>query len=710
MSLIDAEIEDTYFLNKKQPYFFYNELYKNSTEINIALGYFSRTAFCVGTEEILKFIERNGTLRFICNDKLFLDDADAIENGYRLREVKAITIDDFKFLVENHDVNDNFRSFSFKCLSYLIALNRLDIKIVKTDKLVHFKAGYATDNEKNTVAFSGSVNYTLSALLLNYEQLTTYCSWKDISLSKRINELVEPIKQLWNEEIKELPLVTGKEIADYIREKYPVNNIEELENEYKILKENTLKKYLFKNLNNLFVGNINNNSEVFFDFPEDMKPREYQDAAITNWINNNYQSLYAMATGTGKTLTSLFSANVLYLEKQFKSILILVPLKDLVDQWAKDVNKYFHGKVVKINSSEKNWREELKDFRIINLTRNEPDKIVIITTYDSFQSYYKTIYDSIVLSETLVIADEVHNFGSENNQKVLSKDFIYRIGLSATPKRAYDDKGTKAIFDYFCPSNKPYIFNIEDAINNKCLCHYEYYPILVELTEEEMQDYSEISATIRKKSVMEDDSTSPSDELTLLLKKRHRIIERAENKLPVFCNYFEALQKIQKINKAIIFCPEGKNEDSNDIIDEYQSNVWNICKKNHKLLKMQQYVQNTPKSVLKDFENGKLDILFAKKRLNEGIDIPSTEKAFFIASSTSEREFVQRRGRILRKFKDKTKAYIYDFVVVPPSETLFNYDEKDKKSVTDSEMKRVLEFAQTANNFSDIYGIISRYI
>lgn len=709
MSLRDAEIEDTYFLNKKAPFFFYNELYKHANDITLALGYFSRTALCVCTDEILSFIlNNNGKLNLICNDKLFLDDADAIENGYRLREIKAITMDDIRYLLEQHDENDDFRVFSFKCLSYLIALNRLDIKIVKTDKLVHFKTGYATDTDNNLVAFSGSVNYTLSALLFNYEQLTTYCSWKEPALNKRINDLVEPIKQLWNEEIKELPLVTGKEIAEYIREKYPVESIGELQEEYEIIKQKTYK-FIHSEINNQTIV-AENKGESFFSFPENMNPRDYQEAAINNWIKNNYQTLYAMATGTGKTLTSLFSANTLYVTKRFKSILILVPLKDLVDQWAKDVEKYFSGQVVKINSSEKNWKETLKDYRIINLAKETPNPIVIITTYDSFQSYYKTIYDSIVIKDTLLIADEVHNFGSQNNQKVLSKEFVYRIGLSATPKRAYDDKGTKAIFDYFCPSNEPYVFTIEDAINNNCLCHYDYHPIFVELTEEEMQEYSELSDAIRKKSVMEDSNDSPSEELTLLLKKRHRIIERADNKLPIFCSYFNELQQKEKINKSIVFCPEGKNDEQNDIINEYHSRIWEICKKNHKLLRMQQYVQNTPKTVLKDFENGKLDILFAKKRLNEGIDIPSTEKAFFVASSTSEREFVQRRGRILRKFPGKTKAYIYDFVVIPPSETLFSYDEKDKKSITDSEMKRVLEFAKTADNFSKIYGLISKYI
>nr|ANJ16746.1 hypothetical protein [Treponema phagedenis] len=241
MDLQKADIQDSYFLGKTKPYYFYNSLYKYASEITFALGYFSKTAFCVGAENLLHFVENGGRFNFICNDKLFLEDVTAIESGYRLRKTRAVSLNDLNQIFQIYGEDKDFRRFSFKCLSYLIALNRLEIKVVKTNRLVHFKTGFARDDMGNTVAFTGSVNYTLQAMLYNYEQLETYCSWKGEAFQSRIENIVQAIDNLWSEKNAELPLITGTEIAQYIREKYPVENIEELKLEFKII-SNELNK------------------------------------------------------------------------------------------------------------------------------------------------------------------------------------------------------------------------------------------------------------------------------------------------------------------------------------------------------------------------------------------------------------------------------------------------------------------------------------
>ena len=364
-----------------------------------------------------------------------------------------------------------------------------------------------------------------------------------------------------------------------------------------------------------------------------------------------------MATGTGKTLTSLFAINVLAKEIELKNILIIVPLKDLVDQWKDDIEQYFNGEIIIVRSGIE-WKEKLSELSVLKLLNkgNYDSKIIIITTYDSFCGNDSKILNALDIEHTLIIADEVHKFGAASYQKKLPKEIKYRIGLSATPKRPYDDKGTKAIFDYFCPSEKSFEFSIKDAIDADMLCHYEYHPILVQLTDFEMDEYEYISERISKLSVIVNNSESATREdkekLEQLLKQRHRIIERAENKKELFLE--KMLEEIRKYkDKTIVFAPDGKDENNNDLLTIYKTELWEKLMKKGKVVSIKEYIQGTDKSIIESFTQGGINILFAKQRLNEGIDIPAAKRAFFIASSTSEREFIQRRGRVLRKHYSK---------------------------------------------------------
>lgn len=702
MSLKDSDIKDSYFLNGEAPYFFYNELYLHATEITIALGYFSRTAFCIGTDALLHFIKNNnGKLHLLCNDKLLLEDTEAITHGYELKQKHDITLTDFENLITSKDGNKQ-QKFSYDCLSYLIALGRLDISVCKSDNLVHFKAGYAIDEEGNIVAFSGSVNYTLSALLFNWEQLITFCSWKEpIEFqSKRIDDIVKPIKSLQAGGISGLPLVTGTEIEKLIRDNYKVENVLELEKEASLL-QGILKINLHKKQVTL-VGE--NDFPSFFKIPSTYMPRPHQVKAIENFFNNNFQTLFAMATGTGKTLTSLFAVNDLSFEKEITALLILVPLQDLITQWAKDVSKFFSGKIVLIGSGFNSWKRDLEDYRIAKLF-NRKTPIVIISTYDSFVIRKNEILKSLEKDTTALIADEVHTFGSTNKKTMMPTEILYRIGLSATPKRAFDDDGTKAIFDFFCPSDKPFIYSIGDAIKAGYLCKYYYYPIVVELTMEEDEIYSEYSAAIRRLSSKSDSlSEEEKKQLTLLLKKRHRIIENAENKEKALEDCILSIIRKGKLDWTIIFCPEGQNENDDSYIDQIFSSLISLARKNNISPIIQKYIGGSDSKILEAFSRGLINIILAKKRLNEGIDIPSVKRAIFVSSSTSEREFIQRRGRVLRNAPGKKYAEIYDFIVVPAFT-----ESAGKANFFNNEMKRFYDFVETAENSAEALIQINKY-
>ena len=273
---------------------------------------------------------------------------------------------------------------------------------------------------------------------------------------------------------------------------------------------------------------------------------------------------------------------------------------------------------------------------------------------------------------------------------------------------AYDEKGTSAIFDYFCPSENFYEFTIKDAIDADMLCHYDYHPILVSLTDFEMDDYEIISEKISRLSVIVNNSEAVTKEekesLEQLLKQRHRIIERASNKKEIFLD--KMLEEIKKYkDKTIIFAPDGKDENGNDLLNSYKKELWQKLMSKGKVVSMKEYIQGTDKSIIDSFTQGGIDIIFAKQRLNEGIDIPAAKRAFFIASSTSEREFIQRRGRVLRKHYSKNKAEIFDFIVVPP-----DMHSKYAHSIIDNEIKRAMDFAATADNYKEIEQILRNYL
>ena len=696
MSLRDADIKSTYFLNETSPYFFYNELYLHATEITIALGYFTKTAFCIGTEALLYFIKNSkGHIHIICNEKILLEDATAISQGYDLREKGSVSIQDFEDLIKAKDLND-FQIFSYKCLSYLIALGRLDIRIAKSNRLVHFKVGYARDDEGNVVAFSGSVNYTLSALLYNWEQLTTYSSWVNPeAFAPRIKEIVEPIDVLFKGNIEGLPLIGGHDIESYIREIYPTQDYSELEQDAKLAKRKIKIKLGPKKIKLL----ENDDNPAIFSVPPTLSPRPHQIEALKNYEENDYKSLFAMATGTGKTLTSLFAVNDLSFSVDVQSVLILVPLQDLVKQWLKDINKVYSGNVILVGSDFSNWKEKVlyHGIQIRELKKNR--NVVIISTYDSYQRNSDLILKSIDLNKTVLIADEVHTFGAENKKNRMPPDIPYRIGLSATPKRAYDDSGTKAIFDFFCPSENPYVFGLDKAIDAGFLCKYNYYPVIVPLTFDEYDHYQELTEKIKKMSAHSSDDDD-RELLTKKLKERHRIIENASNKRDAVKDYFE--QHIDEdLSKTIVFCPEGKNDDEDfSNLSLIQQDIWSVFKSARKQIRLAKYIQGTESSVLQDFTDGKIDIILSKKRLNEGIDIPSTRRALFVSSSTSEREFIQRRGRVLRTALGKEIAEIVDFIVVPP----------ERGAVFQNELERFVDFARTAENTSEALQVINEHI
>lgn len=683
-----------------------------------SVGFFSSTALIKISKGITPLVKNGGKIELVASPYLSEEDKEAIRRGYDNR-LKIIE----KTLLKNLTEPDNtpFASERLNLLACLIENGVLDIKIAFTDDgnsvgMYHEKLGLLEDKEGNKIAFSGSMNESGVAMYQNYEIIDVFCDWKSEGEKARVVQKEEAFARIWGNCDSKLKVISFPAINKAILDKYkrgkPDYDIDRKE-------FSSFVDYSHDNGDEITfvcqtppVSEIQEMSPSFFDFHGTISPKPHQKEAIENFKKNNFQSLFAMATGTGKTLTSLFAANELNLSTPLDSILILVPLKDLVDQWEKDIKKYFSGTIILVRSG-LDWKEQVSNFTLKRILKpDKKERLVVISTYDSFSLNKNKILDILTLSKTLIIADECHKTGAKTYRTNLPEQIKFRIGLSATPKRPFDEKGTKAIFDYFDPHENPFEFTIGQAIENGMLCPYNYYPILVELTVEEMESYAEISEKINKLvQIVNSTAVSEEDEehLEQLLKQRHRIIERAENKYESFISIF--LREIRKYqNYTIVFAPDGKDENNEDLLKKYQTEVTQLAYKNRMYITTIEYIQGTSKENLNFFATGQADVVFAKQRLNEGIDIPAARRAFFIASSTSEREFIQRRGRVLRLHPEKTVAEIFDFVVIPPQSTLNFYDPRLILQIKESELKRALDFAKTANNFLEIAKVLHKFL
>ena len=160
---------------------------------------------------------------------------------------------------------------------------------------------------------------------------------------------------------------------------------------------------------------------------------------------------------------------------------------------------------------------------------------------------------------------------------------------------------------------------------------------------------------------------------------------------------------------TLIYVPEGESTDdyfddneslpeeveTNRLIDRYTAIVRDVSS----TTTVRKFVSGTTErdAMLKEFAEGKLDVLTSMKCLDEGVDVPRSELAIFCASTGNPRQFIQRRGRILRTHPDKRMAEIHDLVVVPTINTTeANY--AMERSMIKSEMMRVRDFASLSEN------------
>ncbi|MDY0165541.1 MAG: DEAD/DEAH box helicase family protein [Thermoguttaceae bacterium] len=584
-----------------------------------------------------------------------------------------------------------------KVLAWLVAAGLIDLQIAvltgsQSNHLYHEKLGVFGDSEGQAVTFSGSANETLSALEANFESVDIFRSW-NADEQRRALEKIRHFESLWRDETE------GVEVHPFPRaanlglllarpdwQQLPTVSTDRLDRMADVTQ----------------VGRIPN-VEEFLRIPSDIRLRDHQRSAIRAWFRNKGRGVLAMATGSGKTITALALSAKLY-ESLGGPILIVIicPFLHLAAQWMEEADRFGLSPVLcAINQQQ--WYEPLSSI-LFSLSSGKRQLASIVVSNATFASKaFQTVLQRAP-GRTLLIADEVHNLGAETVRLQLPPSMPFRLGLSATPERKYDASGTRAIREYF--GEDIFRYPLEQALADGVLCKYFYHPILVQLADSEFDDYLELTRRIgRLLAVGEDAEDSPM--LQSLLIKRARLLATAKGKIPKLT---ETIASLIHTEHNLVYCGDGTVETATDasIVRHIDAVVTALGKGLG--MRVARYVADTPLTkrtkLRQQFREGTVQALVAIRCLDEGVDIPEVRRAFLLASSTNPRQFIQRRGRILRRAPGKDFAEIYDFIIEPPVEAMRQTDGlfSVTRRLFSRELERIYEFASLAVNGPEAVG------
>lgn len=427
--------------------------------------------------------------------------------------------------------------------------------------------------------------------------------------------------------------------------------------------------------------------------PPSIQLRQYQKQAVASWFANQGRGTLKMATGSGKTITALAIASELYQKIGLQVLLIVCPYRHLVSQWARECEKFNLAPLLAFESVH-NWQSQLSS-QLYNVRAGSQPFLTIITTNSTLMGGLQTQLKYFP-EKTLIIGDEAHNLGAPKLEQSLPRNIGLRLGLSATPERYFDEQGTEFIFDYFGSVLAPEL-TLRDAIAQGALVHYLYYPILVDLTESEAYAYARITTKIGWILSSEDNSPKNNNVLTALLMQRARLIGAAANKLHALR---QLMQNRLDTTHTLFYCGDGTQEGAIDKQSSRQIAAVVKLLGSELGYRVNTYTAETSLSqreeLRKQFANGDLQGLVAIRCLDEGVDIPAIQTAVILASSSNPRQFIQRRGRILRPHPGKQRATLFDTIVMPPE--LDRQTWEVERNLLKKELKRFIEFADLADN------------
>ncbi|RZJ90680.1 MAG: DEAD/DEAH box helicase [Chryseobacterium sp.] len=649
--LQDADFKPLYASGEDEPSDFFIDGLCNSNYFDLGLGYFRSTGFKSLAFGFASFIQNGGKMRFVINDSLIEKDKTAILNGQQQEEsdedYEQRLINDLHHLMKTLSKRDEH---FFNCLSWLIASERLEIKVVVPKKnkvgIVHHKFGIFTDINQDRAVFNGSVNFSEFALKRNVESISCEYSWEAQGMAKiRIDQICSLFEKTWSGQSEAVRIISVEQVKVAIQNWFPKKTVKELiSTECDLLREDvmdvTTPKQSVKKLTAL-VNNINAESEdALVDAGTNtilQNKWQHQNDAIAIFLNEK-RGVLNMATGTGKTRTALRICKELIDNGFIQTIIVSCDGVDLLDQWYKELLTLVQKESWLILRHYENYHQSER-------FRNTPIKKVMLISRQQLHLALGNLSTS-VREKTLLIHDEVHKLGSTVNRDKLSglsNDIIFRLGLSATPEREYDVEGTDFIFDHI--GKIIFNFTLEDGIRKGILSPFNYFPIPYSLTTE---DKARLRAVYSRKAAAASAGNPMSDEdfwtqLAIVYKT-------ADGKIPAFVDFINLHPEMLK--RCIVFV-ETK---------EYGKKILDIIHQHH--TDFHTYYGGEDPSILTRFATGEIECLLTCHRLSEGIDIQSLQNVILISSARARLETIQRIGRCLRADpKNANKiANVVDFI------------------------------------------------
>ena len=657
---------------------FYLPCMNNSLKYSRAVGFFNSTVFLIAWPSLKEFIKNGGKIRIICSPVLSKEDIMAIEKGETekvLNKYDHSLQKEIKLMLEDNDLRK-----PTKVLASLVSLGYLEFRIAfmkstvpaKVRRIFHDKVGIFEDEEGNAVVFKGSMNESWMGLSKdgNLESIDVYNTWSETRERFRVNEEMAYFNELWHDNypsvvVKKFPEISRIELMDAKDDTEWEKIVSEICEKIDLGADGTV---------------INSNKR---------QPYPHQLHAIEEWKRNGRRGIFEHATGSGKTFTALC-----LIEETFSTYeipLIIVPSELLLFQWKDEIFQTFndvHPQILLCGAGHNKWRTQ---GLLANWSKQSFKPRIILTTVQTAAS--NTFIDLLNDGPHIfLVADEVHCLGSSKNRNICSLQTGPRLGLSATPRRAGDFEGTQIILDYFDGIIQP-PFTLNDAINANRLTPYKYIVHTVELEEYEQKIWEKITKDLvrlfAQKQQSADVNINIDDVLSNLLFKIARILKNASNKIKLA---LEVISKYYQSNQWwIVYCDSQMQlnsilsllQDHNIKASEYHTNMTGDREQTLKLFK----------------EHG--GILVSIRCLDEGVDIPPVDNALILASSKNPREFIQRRGRVLRKYHEKILATIHDTIVLPKNVG----EDNPIISIVEGELARAIQFGKSAVNVSSITDI-----
>ena len=694
MSLRDLPLKRTYDsgeegVNPVQD--FLEPCLSSSVQYDRLSGYFSSRFLALAAQGLGEFLASNGRMRLAMSSQLNPNDFERLKKAMESRET-------YDYLFESIELDGDaiatlLERKHFEAMCWLIAQGRLEIRIVvHTDEIkspagdyvpiFHTKIGVFSDGEGSKVSFSGSVNETVAGWIGNIEEFKVFKSWDEATAEFVVADQ-KTFDKYWENR-------AGK---SFVTIELP----------------EALKRRLVAQ-SPVDMPQLPTRAPKRVKKTEVLKFRDYQLAAIDAWVDAGMRGILEMATGTGKTMTARGCIERV-LDIGPACIVVTAPFEHIANQWVRELS---HLNPVLASSNHK-WKEEIRG-AISRRKLNRLTHLVVVAVQNtaSGKSFVELMDEASKEFEVqLFIGDEAHGLGATAFQNAMQNIYGFRLGLSATPRRYFDEEGTDRLLEFF--GETVFSFTTSAAMawrdpqtGQRALCDYKYHPEFVKLSDEELSEYNELSVAIFSLGG-DDNSIDKQKKRESLLFKRAAIVKTAEFKIIrvwdilrsrtsslkhclIYCHDMVQLERVGQI-LLDLDVPFGKvtGSETNHVEEKYRG------------LSQRDWI-------LQQFANGTTKVLLAIKCLDEGLDIPAARMGILMASSGNPKEFIQRRGRLLRPSADKEFAEIYDLLIRPA----FKDDNVERsatiRSIFIKEIKRLEEIAKDAINFDDVQTKVARIL